>query len=171
MSETLAAPEHHGELATERVTAARATTARLALELRATVHKAELAEQAGHAAVATVDPSVAGARDLLKISLAHHLDARRADFAQELDEARLDAERIVASAQRRAEAYVAAAHDDVLAAMGFPAEAPVRPSIPSRVAAAATPRPPAWKRLLYPDVLLPLVAVVAVLIILLAWVG
>ena len=35
----------------------------------------------------------------------------------------------------------------------------------------ASPRPPMWRRLLYADVLLPMIAALAVLIVLLAWVG
>jgi len=199
MTTSVASPRHpeaRGEQVVELVTAARAATARLALELRTLSHKAEVAErEMGGGAVA--DSSAAGARDLLTACLAQYIDARRSELAEELDEARAEAASVVASAHRRAEAYVAAAHDDVLGALAHPTGslpplAPLPPvvdptDIPppdsTAVLAVAGASPPlrravmsprrqlAWKRLLYPDVLLPLVAVVAVLIVLLAWVG
>jgi hypothetical protein len=224
----------------------RAEVARLSLELRAVRRRADDAERAA-AGTPFAPPAVpsdvdaASVHDLVRSSLAHHLDARRRELDHELEGAKVEASRVIASAHRRAEAYVAAAHDDVLAALACPGSAlrPLSPLPPVVVAdelssnamppaanetlhglggpetlslvgiaaamqsylaaspvaamvpalataqvpttapladAMAEPRPkspgPAlWKRLLYPDVLLPLIAAVAVLIVLLAWVG
>lgn len=214
------------------VNSARAEIARLSLELRAVGRKADDAERATPGvALATIDADLAGAREFVRSSVVHHVDARRAEMDKELEEARLHAARIVASAQRRAEAYVAAAHDDVLAALAVPGASipslrPMPPVIdpadlvpphagdetvartlgseaalgvagmvaalqplltssaaPAAIPAIATlqlpgvmsqpspPRPPLWRRLLYADVLLPMIAALAVLIVLLAWVG
>ena len=51
------------------------------------------------------------------------------------------------------------------------ATAPIATAVAPVAPLPGPPRPPVWSRLLYADVLLPLIAVVVVLVILIAWVG
>jgi hypothetical protein len=179
----------------EKLRLARADIARLKLELRAVTRKADALEQL-HGATEPLDvaadgPDVTAACELA-FSLGQHLDARRAALSTELSEARTAATRLVESAHQRAQEYVAAAHDLVLAVALHPDEslAPL-PALPlevvpdilqcsaavagpvavSHTMAAPRPRSPLRSRLLHVDVILPLLAVVAVLLILIAWVG
>jgi hypothetical protein len=180
----------------EKLRLARAEIARLKLELRAVTHRADALEQL-HGGTEPLDvaadgPDVTAACELLALSLGQHLDARRAALSAELSEARTAATRLVESAHQRAQEYVAGAHDLVLAVALHPDEslAPlpalpleVVPDIPqcsapvagpvavARAMAPPRPRPPLRSRLLHVDVILPLLAVVAVLLILIAWVG
>jgi hypothetical protein len=187
---------------------ARADVARLRLELRALLRKAEILEASGKPAQATEAPDVdiTAARELLAVSLRTQIDARRAELAAELSEARSEAARLVESAHQRADEYVAAAHDLVIGAALDPDQVlePLSPlplevvadprpaTMPERTVVAAMQaylaqatvsgpaaapvsarrsRPPLRKRVLHLDVMLPLIAVAAVLLILLAWVG
>lgn len=167
------------------VRAARASIARLSLELRAAEREADEAERASAGMSGPVDEDeLRRARAMLE----RGVDDRRAELAAEVEQARVDASRQLVAARAEAAAIVASMRNEIRRALGHglgteraepaapEAAAPAAsaaPSDPDRPvpAAAAGEGRPYWARFLYVDVLLPLIAVVIVIVVLLAWVG
>ena len=96
------------------VRSARASTAKLSLELRALQHEVAVAEGRGSSHATTECLDLPAAHEILRVGIETQLAKRRRELLAELEEARAAAGRSVHTAQVEATALVAAARRELL---------------------------------------------------------
>ena len=157
------------------ISGARSDLARLALELRKARQEAADAERADDSA------GLSEARELILVSIEHHLAARRREMEDALEDARLAAAESIATAQAKAAELVSRANRDLLRSVREGTTRGDR-SVVNAVAATEPPsversdtrfraRIPKPASYVYTDVLLPIAAVLLLLVALLLAIG